>query len=160
MTDRVDFETRLEERLRARAALASRPFDAAEIAREAVALNSRRRRFGRLEWASTRPALNWLVMALLLAIALLGAVAAVGALLRAPDPVPIERMAAIRQQVDAINARDADAFIDAFIPEGVFNPGGDFRQMSGRHRSRCAGDPRTGHLSPRPLPGRPGVRRP
>jgi dipeptidyl aminopeptidase/acylaminoacyl peptidase len=82
MTDRLDFETRLEERIRARAALASRPFDAAAIARQVVAVNGRRRRFGRLEWPSTRPALGWLVLALLLAIAVLGAVAAVGALLR------------------------------------------------------------------------------
>jgi Tol biopolymer transport system component len=83
MTDRVDFETRLEERLRARAALASRPFDAAVIARQVVSVDGRRRRIGRLEWPSTRPALGWVVVALLLlAIALLGAVAGIGALLR------------------------------------------------------------------------------
>jgi hypothetical protein len=130
MTDRLDFETRLEERLRARAALASRPFDAAEIAREAVAVNGRRWRLGRLEWPSTRPALGWLIMALLLAIALLGAVAGVGGLLREPDPVPVERMTVIRQLVLAINVRDTDAFIDAFIPEATFQPGGDFRDTS------------------------------
>lgn len=82
MTDRVDFETRLEERLRARAALASRPFDAAVIARQAVAVGARRRRSGPLVWPSTRPALRWVVVALLLAVALLGAVAGIGALLR------------------------------------------------------------------------------
>ena len=43
-----------------------------------------------------------------------------------PDPVSAERMAVVRQQVEAINARDADVFIDAFIPEAVFAPGGDF----------------------------------
>ena len=86
MTDRLDFETRLEERLRARAALASRPFDAAEIARGAVAVNGRRRRFGRLEWPSMAPAFRWLIVAVLLTMAVLGAVAGVGALLREPGP--------------------------------------------------------------------------
>jgi hypothetical protein len=43
-----------------------------------------------------------------------------------PDPVSDERMTVIRQQVDAINASDANAFIDTFLPEGVFAPGGDF----------------------------------
>jgi hypothetical protein len=33
----------------------------------------------------------------------------------------------IRQLVDAINARDTDAFIDLFDPDGAFNPRGDFR---------------------------------
>ena len=37
MTDRLDFEARLEERLRARAAIASRPFDAVAIAHQAAA---------------------------------------------------------------------------------------------------------------------------
>ena len=51
MTDRLDFETRLGERLRSRAAIASRPFDAAMIARQAVALDRRRRRMiGPLGW--------------------------------------------------------------------------------------------------------------
>jgi len=88
MTDRLDFETRLEERLRARAALASRPFDAAGIARQVVAGHGRRRGFGRLEWPSTRPALGRLVVALLLAIALLGAIAGIGALLLERPPLP------------------------------------------------------------------------
>jgi hypothetical protein len=134
MTDRLDFETRLEERIRARAALAMRPFDAAEIARQAVVVNGRRGRLGMLEWPSRRPALGRLLVALLLTIALLGAAAAVGALLRerAPvtHPVPFAQMTVIRQQVDAINARNTDAFIDTFIPEGVFAPGGDFRESS------------------------------
>jgi Tol biopolymer transport system component len=88
MTDRLDFETRLEERLRARAALATRPFDAAAIARQVVAVSGRRRRIGSLEWASMRPAFRWLVVALLLAIALLGALAGIGALLREGPPLP------------------------------------------------------------------------
>jgi hypothetical protein len=48
MTDRLDFETQLGERLRSRAAMASRPFDAAMIARQAVAVDRRRRRIGPL----------------------------------------------------------------------------------------------------------------
>ena len=47
-----------------------------------------------------------------------------------PDPVSAERMSVVRHQVEAINARDADAFIDAFIPEAVFAPGGDFEESS------------------------------
>ena len=45
-----------------------------------------RRRLGRLAWPSIRPALQWLVVALLLAIAVLG-VAGVGGLRQAPSPV-------------------------------------------------------------------------
>jgi hypothetical protein len=118
MTDRVDFETRLEERLRARAALASRPFDAAMIAGQVVAVDGRRRRIGRLEWPSTRPALGWLVMALLLAIALLGAVAGVGALLRELDPVPA-RVAVVEQVIDAVNARDLGSLRSSFTADGI-----------------------------------------
>ena len=47
-----------------------------------------------------------------------------------PDPVTAERMAVVRQHVDAINVQDAAAFIDAFIPEAVFAPGGDFGASS------------------------------
>lgn len=47
-----------------------------------------------------------------------------------PDPVSVERMAVVRRHVDAINARDAVSYIAAFRPEGVFAPGGDFRQSS------------------------------
>ncbi len=86
MTDRLDFETRLEERLRARAAVASRPFDAATIARQAVAVGGRRPRIDRLEWPSTRTAFRLLLVALL-ALALLGAVAGIGALLQERQPV-------------------------------------------------------------------------
>lgn len=46
------------------------------------------------------------------------------------NPVSGDRMAVVRQHVAAINAQDADGFIDAFIPEGVFGPGGDFRTSS------------------------------
>jgi hypothetical protein len=88
MTDRLNFETRLEERLRARAALASRPFDAAAIARQAVVVSARRRRIGSLAWPSMRPAFGWLILALLLAIAVLGAIVGVGALLRERPPLP------------------------------------------------------------------------
>lgn len=47
-----------------------------------------------------------------------------------PDPVSAARMAVISRHVAAINARDANAFINTFLPEGVFNPGGDFRASS------------------------------
>ena len=58
-----------------------------------------------------------------------------GSLLPVPsDPaqgdVPFEQMATIRQLVDAVNARDAEAFADAFTTEGNFNPHGDFRESS------------------------------
>ncbi len=82
------FEARLEERLQARADIATRPFDAAVIARQVVAAHGLRRQIGRLEWPSTRPTFRWLVVALLLAIALLGAVAGIGALLRERSPLP------------------------------------------------------------------------
>jgi len=92
MTDRLDFERQLEARLRARAAVASRPFDAATIAHQAVVDDRRRRWIGRLEWPTSRPALGWLIVGLLLAIALLGAIGVgAGALLspsRAPSPSP------------------------------------------------------------------------
>jgi len=48
----------------------------------------------------------------------------------AQGDVPVEQMATIRRLVDAINARDAGAFIDAFTAEGYFNPHGDFRESS------------------------------
>jgi hypothetical protein len=88
MTDRLDFETRLEERLHARAALASRPFDAVMIAREAVAVSGRRRRIGRFAWGPANNRLAFAVVVLLLAISLLGAVAMIGALLREPPRPP------------------------------------------------------------------------
>ena len=89
MTDRLDFEKRLEAGLRARAARSSRPFDAAAIAHRAVVVGGRRRWIGGLEWPSSRLARTWLIVGLLLAIALLGAsVAGVGALLRERRPLP------------------------------------------------------------------------
>jgi hypothetical protein len=130
MNDQIDFERRFQERLRARAALASRPFDAAAIARQAVGVSARSRTLGRFDWPSTHSALGWLVIALLLSIGLLGAIAAVGAFLQQRDPVPAEQMSVVRRHVDAINARDVEAFIDVFIPEATFGPGGDFRESS------------------------------
>ena len=88
MTDRLDFETRLEERLRARAALASRPFDAAAIAHQAAA--GRRRRWWTDLFAvpTFRPVVGWLIVAMLLAIAVLGVVASIGGLrLFQRDPI-------------------------------------------------------------------------
>jgi WD40 repeat protein len=88
MTDRIDFETRLQERLRVRAALASRPFDAAAIAREAVAVSGRRRRqftMSRLEARRLEaPRLAGVaVVIILLALA----VAIVGSKPRVPTPI-------------------------------------------------------------------------
>ena len=88
MTDGSYFETRLEERLRARAALASRPFDAAEIARHVVDADRRRGRFGALRWLSMRPAARVLVVALLLATAVVAAMAGVGALVQERQTAP------------------------------------------------------------------------
>jgi Tol biopolymer transport system component len=89
MVDTFEFEARLQERLRARAALASRPFDATAIAHEAIAAGSRRRVLGKLEWPSTRPIFAWVAVGLLLALALLGVVTLVGALLpKVPPHLP------------------------------------------------------------------------
>ncbi|HEX5823777.1 MAG TPA: hypothetical protein VFY18_04880 [Candidatus Limnocylindrales bacterium] len=87
MTDEFDFEAGLEQRLRARAALANRPFDAATIAHTVVAAEVRRPRIGGLAWPVARPAFAVLILAVLLAIALLG-VALVGALRDASPPIP------------------------------------------------------------------------
>jgi hypothetical protein len=89
MTDRLDFEARLEERLRARAAIASRPFDAAAIAHQAAVVGGRPR-FGPSMRLTDRSALRWAVLALLtlLALALLAAGVVVGSrLLDRPAPV-------------------------------------------------------------------------
>jgi hypothetical protein len=89
MTDRLEFETRLEERILERAALASRSFDAAAIAREAIAVNGRsRQRGGRLGWPSTRLALRWSLVVLAVVATLLAAVAGIGAFLRERSPLP------------------------------------------------------------------------
>ena len=132
MTDRLDFETRLEERLRARAALASRPFDAAAIARRVVERRRRRRRIGSLEWPSTRPALAWLVVGLLLVIALLGAVATVGALLRQRPPVPPSSVSNgwIAYSTDGQNPGSTDVTTGSDIY--LVREGGEPRLIAGR----------------------------
>jgi hypothetical protein len=89
MTDGLDFEARLAERLRAHAAVAARPFDAAAIGRQAVASRGRPWSIGELAWPSRRPVLGWLIVALLLAMAAIGAVAGIGALLRELGPGPL-----------------------------------------------------------------------
>ncbi len=76
MIDRLDFEARLKERLLARAALATRPFDAVAIARQAVAANKRRRSGGR----------GFTLLAAAALVAVLAGTALVGGLLdRKPD---------------------------------------------------------------------------
>lgn len=88
MTDGLDFEARLAERLRAHAAVASRAFDAGAIAQQVVAAG-RHQRTGLLEWPRRRPSVGWLIVALLLAMAALGAVLGIGALVRDPQPGPL-----------------------------------------------------------------------
>jgi dipeptidyl aminopeptidase/acylaminoacyl peptidase len=88
MVDTFDFEARLQARLRARAALASRPFDAVAIAHQAVATGTRRRWIGRLDWPSRPRGYAVVIVVLLLALALLGAATLAGALQRKPPPVP------------------------------------------------------------------------
>jgi hypothetical protein len=97
MTDRLDFEPRLGERLRARGALAARPFDAAAIAHQAIVTAGPRRRIGSLAWPARgpviaslaqRPAAAWLIVGLLLVLALLGAVGLAGSPTPQPAPSP------------------------------------------------------------------------
>ncbi len=102
MTDRLDFETRLGERLRSRAAVASRPFDAAMIARQAVSVDRRRRRTDPLGWRAAmtdalarsngmsggRRSVALLVAAALLAALVVGAIAAGSGLVRLSPIVP------------------------------------------------------------------------
>lgn len=120
MTDRLDFETRLEERLRARAALASRPFDAAAIARRSVGVSGRPRRLGWLGWPTVRPAIRMLVVAALLALAVVGAVAGVGALLRERPSLPAS---------DVSNGVIAYATQSGLSPVYVVGPGDEPRQI-------------------------------
>jgi hypothetical protein len=97
MTDRLDFETRLGERLRSRAAVASRPFDAAMIARQAVAVDRRRRRIGLLGWPSPRRSfgtmsggrrnVGLLAAAMLIAALLVGGAIAIGSGLVRLSPI-------------------------------------------------------------------------
>jgi hypothetical protein len=89
MTDLLDFEARLEERLRARAAIASRPFDAAAIAHQAAVVGGRSR-FGPSMRLTDRLALRWAVLAVLalLALALVAAGVIVGSRLR-DRPAPV-----------------------------------------------------------------------
>ena len=69
MTDHLDFEQRLEARLRSRAASASRPFDAAAIAHRAALAARPRREMSRLAWPSTPRRRAWLAVGLLAAAA-------------------------------------------------------------------------------------------
>ena len=86
MTDRLDFEARLEERLRARAAIASRPFDAVAIAHQA-ALAGGRRRFGPSPQLVDRPALRWALLAVLALGLLAGGIVAASLLLERSSPL-------------------------------------------------------------------------
>ena len=88
MTDQLDFESRLEQRLRARAAIASRPFDAVEIAHRAVLVGGRRR-FGPTLRLAARPAMYRGMLLALLALALVAIALVAGSrLLQDSTPLP------------------------------------------------------------------------
>ena len=93
MTDRPDaLERMLERRLTARASVASRPFDAAAVARAAIATAPPRRQ----PWTGALPArasFAWVVVLALLLAAVAGGALLVGALLRAPAPLPSSLLA-------------------------------------------------------------------
>lgn len=83
------------------------------------------------------PTRTILIAAIALLLAAMGAIG-VGSQLLQPDPVRAERfervpaaqVAVIRDHVDALNLSDAAAFTETFAPDGVFQPGGDFRASS------------------------------
>jgi len=86
MTDQLDaLERMLERRITARASVASRPVDAAAIARAAIATTPPRRLFGN-GVLPMRASFAWVVVLTLLVAAVAGGAVLVGALLRAPAP--------------------------------------------------------------------------
>lgn len=93
MTDQPDaIERILERRPTARASVASRPFDAAAVARAAIAMAPPRRQ----PWNGALPvraSLAWVVVLALLLAAVAGGALLVGALLRAPAPLPSSLLA-------------------------------------------------------------------
>lgn len=117
MTDQPDATERaLQRRLTARAAIATRPFDAAAIARTAIATAPPRR----LPWNGALPmraSLAWVVVLTLLVAAVAGGALFVGALLRAPAPLPASLL--------AIGSSDGFYFADAdgSNPRQVANDG-------------------------------------
>ena len=92
MTDRSDFERRLEARLVAHADHAARPFDAAALAALAKAGDGPHRSFGFSRWLvslqAPRSATRFAFVGLLLVLALTAGTVIIGAALRAPDPLP------------------------------------------------------------------------
>jgi Tol biopolymer transport system component len=87
----------LERRIGARAAIATRPFDAAAIARTAIATAPPRR----LLWNGALPmraSLAWLVLLTLLVAAVAGGALLAGALLRTPAPPPSALLAIGRSE--------------------------------------------------------------
>src|SRR5688500_18564798 len=114
MTDRLEFERVLEARLRARASLASRRFDASEIAQRAVATQPRPHSPAWRLWPEgVRPSRRAIVLfaAALLLPATIAAASIAGAWLeerRARDlaeGVPRVQLAAVERLVGAVNAR-------------------------------------------------------
>lgn len=98
MTDQTDATERaLQRRLTARAAIATRPFDAAAIARTAITTAPPRR----LRWNGALPmraSLAWLVLLALLVAAVAGGALLAGALLRTPAPLPSSLLAIGRSE--------------------------------------------------------------
>lgn len=78
MFDHLDFERQLERRLQARAAIASRPFDAGAIAHEIALGRGRRSTRGRFEWPRRTMLLAWLALAAIV-LATVAVVALIGA---------------------------------------------------------------------------------
>jgi len=138
MTDRPNFEARLEARLRARAGLASRPFDSESIVRQVVALSARRRRFGGLVWNSATSRLAFALAILLLTISVLGVVGVIGSLLRQQPsplwPISVSRpfsvnglIAVSANPVDVLGGENGDIFIvrEGISPQRIIGSDGD-----------------------------------
>ena len=117
MTDQQAFETRLERRLVAHAGPATRPFDAAEIARAAVATAPRRTAS---PWRTTLLVLG---AAALLVLGLTGAAIVGSSILRPPAPIPPPGLLAIATATGLMFA-NADGSEPHLVDDGgpFFNP--------------------------------------
>ncbi len=153
MTDRLDFETRLGERLRSQAAIASRPFDAAMIARRAVAVDSRRRRIGPLggRFAMTgaprsndvggrRRSVGLLAAATLVVAVVGGAIAAGSGLVRLSPIVPPTFDATVTPGLPSPSPSTSPSFTPAPTPDLTPTIGSGSWSVTGapRHAGCCA----------------------
>jgi hypothetical protein len=126
-----DLEQRLTDHLRRRAAAATPRFDLDAVERGVRVVELRQ-----LDRPRRRPRIL-AVVGIAAALVLLAIAVVAGSSRRdesttvsQPDDVPAAQMTVIREIIDAINARDADAFIETFAPVGGFNPRGDFAESS------------------------------